>query len=165
MDAMEALRNRRSIRSYRNEPVPREKIEAVIDAGRLAATGRGVEPWEFVVITEPRLRSQLADLCDYGKFIATAPVCVVVLCRDTKYYLEDGAAATQNILVAACAQGLGSCWVAGDKKPYAPKIVKLIGAPADFKLISLIALGHMAEGHPPRRGRRALEEVIHWEKF
>jgi nitroreductase len=165
MDAMEALRTRRSIRSYSDEPVTREQLEAIIDAGRLAATGRGVEPWEFVVITDPKTRAQLAELCDYGKFISSAPACIVVLCRDTKYYLEDGCAATQNILVAARAQGLGSCWVAGDKKPYAPKIVKLSGAPDEYKLISLVAVGHMAEGHPPRRGKRELEEVIHWEKF
>ena len=165
MDAMEALRCRRSIRSYRPDPVEKDKIEAMIDAGRLAATGRGVEPWEFVVVTDPALRAQIAALCDYGKFIKTAPACVVVLCRDTKYYLEDGSAATQNILVAACAQGLGTCWVAGDKKPYAPKIVKLIGAPDEYKLVSVIAVGYPAEGHPPRRGKRELEEVIHWEKF
>lgn len=165
MDAMEALRNRRSIRSYRTDPVERQKIEATIDAARLAATGRGVEPWEFVVVTDSALRKQFAEICDYGKFISMAPVCVVVLCRDTKYYLEDGAAATQNLMVAAHAQGLGSCWVAGDKKPYAAKITSLVCAPPEYKLISLVAMGIPVDNHPPRRSKRSLEEVIHWEKF
>ena len=117
------------------------------------------------MLRTPKVRGQIAELCDYGKFIAQAPVCVVVLCRDTKYYLEDGSAATQNLMVAAYAQGLGSCWVAGDKKPYAEKIARLVGAPAEYKLVSTVALGYPVESHPPRRGKRSLEDVIHREKF
>jgi nitroreductase len=165
MDAMDALKGRRSIRSYSTDPVEWEKVEAAVDAARLAATGRGVEPWEFIVVTDAATRGRIAELCEYGKFIAQAPVCVVVLCRDTKYYLEDGSAATQNLMVGAFSQGLGSCWVAGDKKPYAEKIVRLVGAPPEYRLVSTVALGYEAEGHPPRRGKRTLKDVIHREKF
>jgi nitroreductase len=72
-------------------------------------------------------------------------------------------AATQNILLAACAHGLGSCWVAGDKKPYATDIAKRLGAPGDCRLISLIALGYPAEN--PRKPKRSLAVVLHWEIF
>jgi nitroreductase len=88
---------------------------------------------------------------------------VVVLCRDTKYYLEDGSAATENILLAARAHGLGSCWVAGDKKPYAAEICRLVGAPSGYKLISLIPLGYPAE--TPRKSKRPLSDVLHWEEY
>jgi len=165
MDALEALRGRRSIRRYEATPVEPELIETIVDAGRLAATGRGVEPWEFVVVTGADMRNKLAGICDYGKFISQAPVCIAVLCQDTKYYLEDGSAATQNMLVAAHALGLGSCWVAGDKKPYADKIARLLGAPPGMKLICLISIGYPAAGQPPRKSKRPLEEVIHREKF
>lgn len=165
MDAMEALRTRRSIRRYSPEPLGREAVEAVVDAGRLAATGRGVEPWEFVVVTDPVHRRLIAETCEFGRFIAEAGACIVVLCRDTKYYLEDGAAATQNMLVAARALELGSCWVAGDKKPYAEKILKLVEAPESYRLVSLMALGHPAAEQPPRKAKRKLEEVLHWDKF
>ncbi|MEA2063488.1 MAG: nitroreductase family protein [Gemmatimonadota bacterium] len=165
MDAIEALRGRRSIREYEKTPVDPELIETIVDAGHLAATGRGVEPWEFVVISDPETRNELAEICEYGKFISQAPVCIAVLCRDTKYYLEDGSAATQNILVATYALGLGSCWVAGDKKPYADKVVRTMGAPEDFKLICLVSIGYPAAGQPPRRPKRPLEEVLHWEQF
>ena len=165
MDALQALRERRSIRKFDAITLDRKDIETVVDAGRLAATGRGVEPWEFVVVTDQEMRKKLAETCEYGKFIEQAPVCIVVLCRDTKYYLEDGSAATQNILVAACAKGLGTCWVAGDKKPYAKKIIKLLGVPAEYKLVSLVAMGKPADGQPPRKAKRKLEEVLHWEQF
>jgi len=165
MDALEALRGRRSIRSYENNPVKPELIETIVDAGRLAATGRGVEPWEFVVVTDSGMRTKLAEICEYGKFISQAPVCIVVLCKDTKYYLEDGSAATQNMLVAAHALGLGSCWVAGDKKPYADKIIRMLGVPPGFKLICLVSIGYPSADQPPRKSKRPLEEVLHRERF
>jgi nitroreductase len=86
-----------------------------------------------------------------------------ILCRDTKYYLEDGSAATENILLAARAHGLGSCWVAGDKKPYAAEIYRLVGAPPGYKLISLIPIGYPAES--PEKSKRPLSDVLHWEKY
>ena len=165
MDALEALRSRRSIRSYENNPVKRDLIETIVDAGRLAATGRGVEPWEFLVVTDSGMRTKLAEICDYGKFISQAPVCIVVLCKDTKYYLEDGSAATQNMLVTAHALGLASCWVAGDKKHYADKIIRMLGVPQGFKLICLVSIGYPSADQPPRKSKRPLEEVLHWERF
>jgi len=160
---MRVLTTRRSVRKYKPDPIPREVLEQIVDAGRLAPTARNIQPWEFVVVTEAARRKRLADLTEYGKFIADAPACIVVLCRDTKYFLEDGSAATTNILNAAAAHGLGSCWVAGDKKPYAADIVAACGAPPEMKLIALIALGYAAE--IPSPSKRPLNEVLHWERF
>ena len=163
MDAIEALKTRRAVRAYASAPVPREIIEDIIDCGRLAATAINIQPWEFVVVTSPQTRRSIAHTTDYGKFIAEAPVCVVVLCQDTKYYLEDGSAATENIMLAARAHGLGSCWVAGDKKPYGAEICRQLGAPPGFKLVSLIPMGYPAES--PEKSKRPLADVLHWEKY
>ena len=164
MDALEALWTRRSCRQFTAKPVPRDFVEKVVDAGRLAATARNDQPWEFVVVTDAATRRDLAALAEYGKFIADSPVCIAVLAKDTKYYLEDGSAATQNILVAAHALGLGACWVAGDKKPYAPQVVERLGGPAGMRLVALVAMG-WPEGALPKPAKRSLVEVIHWEKF
>lgn len=163
MQPIELLKTRRSIRAYTPQAVPREIIEDIIDCGRLAPTARNEQPWEFVVVTDKALRSRIAQAADYGRFIADAPVCVAVLSRQTKYYLEDGSAATLNILLAAHAHGLGACWVAGDKKPYAAKVVQMVGAPEDYRLISLVSIGYPAE--KPETGKRALREMLHWEHF
>jgi len=163
MDAIEVLKTRRSVRAYKAEPVPRKIIEDVIDCGRLAATAVNIQPWEFVVVTEPAMLRKIADITDYGKFIADASACVLVLCAETKYYLEDGSAATENILLAARAHGLGSCWVAGDKKHYAPDICRLVGAPRGYRLVSLIPIGYPVE--TPEPAKRPLAEVLHWEKY
>jgi nitroreductase len=163
MDALEALKTRRSVRLYRPDPVPRSVLEDVVDCARLAATALNLQPWEFVVVTErPRLKA-LAAATDHGKFIANAPACVVVLCKEVKYFLEDGCAATQNLLVAARAHGLGSCWVAGEKKPYANEILRLVEAPPGFRLVSLVPLGYPAEAPAPPK--RPPAEVLHWERF
>ena len=163
MDAIEVLKTRRSVRAYRSEPVPKKTLEDIIDCGRLAATAINIQPWVFVVATEPAMLRKIADITDYGKFIAQAGACVVVLCKDTKYYLEDGSAATENILLAARAHGLGSCWVAGDKKPYAVDICRLVGAPSGCRLVSLIPVGYPAE--TPEQPKRPLSEVLHWERY
>lgn len=163
MDAIEALKTRRSVRAYTHDPVPREVMEDIVDCGRLAATAINIQPWEFVVVTNRDSLQRLAALADYGKFIANAAACVVVLCKNSTYYLEDGSNASQNILLAAHAHGLGACWVAGDKKHYAEAVCKEVGAPAGYKLISLIPIGHPAE--TSHKKKRSVVEVLHWEKF
>ncbi len=164
MDAIEVLQKRRSIRKYLDRPVSKKDMETIIDCARLAATARNEQPWEFVVVTDRNMRKTLADITEYGKFIADAPVCVCVFCRDTKYYIEDGSAATQNILLAARALGLGTCWVAGDKKPYAAKVGEILGVPAGYRLMSFIPIGY-AEDIDQKCAKRTLKEVLHWEKF
>ena len=164
MDAIEALRGRRSVRAYETgKAIPKETLELLVDCGRLAATGRNVQPWEFIVITMPEKLREVAAITEYGKFIADCPACIAVVCEDTKYYIEDGAAATQNIMVAAWSLGIASCWVAGDKKVYADQLRKLVGAPDTHKLLSLIALGYAAKVPSPKK--RPLDEVLHWEQY
>jgi nitroreductase len=157
------LKERISVRKYETRPVEREKLEAMIDAARFAPTGRNEQPWELVVVTDESKRAELAAITEYGKFIAAAPACIAVFCKDTKYYLEDGSAVTTYILLAATALGLGSCWVAGDKKPYTETIRELLKAPPGNRLIALIAIGYPAEHQP--KPKRAMTEIVHWENF
>ena len=164
MDAIEVLKTRRSIRLYEEKPVPREMLEQIIDTARLAPSANNIQPWEFVVVTEQGMRKQIADLADYGKFIGQAGTCVAVFAKDVKHYIEDGSAATENILVAAHALGLGTCWVAGYKKAYGAPIAEILGVPAGFCLVALISLGYPAEEVEPH-GKRDLAEVLHWERF
>ena len=164
MDALKVLKTRRSIRQYTAETVGKKVLEDLVDCGRLAASARNEQPWEFVVVTAPQTLKKLSELAERnGRFLANTPAAVAVFCKDSAYFLEDGSAATQNILLAACAHGLGSCWIAGDKKPYAEPVRELLGVPAGYKLISLIAIGHAAE--QSQKDKRPLNEVLHWEKF
>ena len=161
MDAIEAIKTRRSVRAFKEDPIPRSTIEEIVDCGRVAASAVNIQPWAFIVVTAPEMRRKIAYAT--GSFSAVAPVCIAVMCRETKYYLEDGCAATQNMLLAARALGLGACWVAGDKKEYASAISEMLGAPHGYRLVSLVALGVPAE--LPDSAKRPLSEVLHWEQY
>jgi len=164
MEALEAIKSRRSIRQFARREVPRELLEQLVDAGRLAPTANNVQPWEFVVVSDDSVRKRIAATTDHGKFIADASAVIAVFCRETKYYLEDGCGATTNILLAATALGLGTCWVAGDKKPYCQEVMDILGVPPGHKLVSLIAVGYPA-GPPPKVAKRPLPELLHWDRF
>ncbi len=99
-----------------------------------------------------------------GAFLKDATSCIITYCKDTKYYLEDGCAATENILLMIADLGLGACWIAGDKKPYATEVAEFLGVPTEFKLISLISLGWPKQESTQSRNR-PLKEILHWEKF
>jgi len=164
MESIDAIKARHSSRSFLSRPIPRDSIEKIADCGRLAPTARKEEPWEFIVITGKEALRKLAGLTDHGTFIQSAACAIVVCCRDTKYYLEDGCAATENMLVAAASLGIGSCWVAGDKKPYCGAVLALLNVPSAFKLISIIALGYPTSKEEVLE-KRPLKEVLHWERF
>jgi len=166
MEALEAIKARRSIREYQDKAISKGLLEQIVDAGRFAPTARNIQPWEFIVITNPDTLKRLAGLAENGRFIAQAKAAIAVFCNDTKYYLEDGCAATVNIMLAAAAWGIGSCWVAGDKKPYCSEVANLLGVPASFKLTSLVSLGYpKSKDSFAIADKRSLKELIHWEKF
>jgi nitroreductase len=163
MDAITCLKTRRSIRSYRPDPVSRAVVEDIVDCARLAPTAMNNQPWTFIVVTEEAGRARLAEITGHAAFIAQAPVCVAVVCRNVDYWVEDGSAATLNLLNAARAHGLGSCWVAGHPQPYAAALADALGVPREHTVLALVAVGHPAED--PRPDKRSLEDVIRWERM
>jgi len=166
MDALEAIKIRRSIRAYQDKPIPKDMLEKIAEAGHFAATARDVQPWQFIIVTKKDILKKLAEVAENGRFLASAVACIAVFCEDTKYYLEDGCAATENMLLAATSLGIGSCWVAGDKKPYSQQVARLLSVPDKFKLVSLVALGYpisIDEFHVA--DKKKMSELIHWDKF
>lgn len=164
METFKAIEKRTSVRDYQAKPVSKELLKKLVDAGRRAPSARHVEPWEFVVIEKRETLKKLGSLAKNGSFITDAAAAIVIFCKETKYYIEDGCAATENILLAVADLGLGACWVAGDKKDYAEEVSMLLGAQKDLKLVSIISLGWPAEEMAQKKNRK-LDDVIHWEGF
>ena len=164
MDAIEAMKKRASVRAYKPDAVPRAVLEEIVECGSRAPSAMGVHPWHFVVVTEKAMLRRIAASTDYGRFIADAPACIVVLCEEGEYYLEDGCAAVENILIAVTAHGLGACWVAGDKKDYAEAVRDMVGAPRGHRLIALLPLGHPASTVKPTK-KPGPRDVLHWERY
>lgn len=164
MDLFEAIAARRSIRKYGEGKVDDDTIMKILDAGRLAPSAYGEEPWHFIVVKDKKQLKVIAEMTDHGKFIKGANFLIVVYCGDGKYYLEDGCAAVENILLAVAALKLGACWVAGDKKQYVDDMAKYFDVPEGYRLIALIPVGRPGQ-KPKKRQSKPLEEMVHWEKF
>ena len=161
MEALEAIQKRRTIRKYSGEPVAREDLEKIVDAGRLAATGNNRQPWDFVVVTDremiDRLKVASAWMEKAGAIIAVA------MDSSSRWWVEDGAAAVENMLIASTALGYGSCWLEGYTLPLEEEFKALLNVPKDKRLLTLIPIGVPAEW--PTVEKKTLEEVIHWERW
>jgi nitroreductase len=158
------IKSRRSVRKYKDNPVPDDVVHDALECARQAPTARNVQPWLIGVIREPATLGKLAELADHGPFIAGAPICFAVFSKkDHTYYLEDGCAATEQLMLGLWAHGVGSCWVAGDKKEYAEAARLLLGVPGDYTLISLIPAGYPADMTLPPK--KALGDIVFLERW
>jgi len=161
MDTLEAIRKRRSIRKFTGEPVSREHLEQIVDAGRLAATGYNHQPWDFIVITQKNKIDQLKTAASWME--NAGAVIAVVLDPTTQYWIEDGSAAVENMLIAATALGYGSCWLEGYTQPNEEAFKLLLNIPQDKRLLTLVPIGVAVEW--PEVEKKPLKEVLHWETF
>src|SRR4030043_974674 len=161
MDTLEAIRMRRSIRSFTDDLIPTVDLEKIVDAGRLAATGNNRQPWDFVVVTD---RAMIAQFTISGAWIAkAAAVVAVVMDPSSRWWIEDGAAAIENMLLASTALGYGACWVEGDALPHEEHFKTLLGIPPKKRILALLPIGVAAE--PPTPEKKPLKRILHWEKY
>ena len=161
MDTLEAIRKRRSVRKYTSDAVPKADLETIVDAGRLAATGNNRQPWEFIAVTD---RAMIDQLRIVGVWISRASaVIAVVMDPSSRWWIEDGSAAIQNMLLASTALGYGACWVEGDALACETQLKTLLCVPEDRRLMALVPIGVPAEMPSPEK--KSLDEVLHWERY
>jgi len=161
MNALEAIGKRRSVRKYTGEPIPRKDLEKIVDAGRLAATGSNRQPWDFIVVTDRAMVERLKVAAEWME--KAAAIIAVVMDPSSRWWVEDGSAAVENMLIASTALGYGSCWLEGYTLPHEEEFKKLLGVPKEKSLLTLVPIGVPAE--EPTREKRSLEEVLHWERY
>jgi len=167
MDVLEAIRTRRSIRKYdRTRDVEPEKLLTCLEAARWAPSASNKQPWHFIIVRNKEKREELAKLHPYGKFMAESPVVVVVLGdpqKHQKYFKCDPPIATQNFLLAAHAQGLGTCWMGVIDAPFEDQIKRLLNVPENLKIICTVSVGYPTE--KPEKTRQPLEDMVSYETF
>ena len=161
MDALEAIRKRRSVREYTGDSIPREDLETIVDAGRLAATGSNKQPWDFIVVTE---REMIDKLKVASKWMEKAgAIIAVVMDPSSRWWVEDGSAAVENMLIASTALGYGSCWLEGYTLPREEEFKELLGVPKEKRLLTLVPIGVPTRW--PTKEKKPLEQVLHWERY
>ncbi len=152
---MEEIYRRRSIRSYTDKPVDTETLDALVKAGMNAPSAKNIRPVRYVIIQERPVLDAIPTFHRYAKMLHEAPAAIAV-CADmsersfSDYWVQDCAAATQNILLEATARGLGSCWRGTHPRGVRGKgLSALLGLPAEIRPLSVVALGDPAEEKEP----------------
>ena len=162
MDSLiDVILSRRSVRHYKKKAVSEEVMKNILEAGRLAPSANNLQPWHFIVVTDQKLKEGLIR-GTWNRFIKDAPV-VIVGCGDRrdKWSTVDVAIALENMVIAAAAQGVGSCWI-GDFDE--GKVKKLLNIPNHLKVIAMITLGYPDE-EPEMPSKKKLEEIVHYNGF
>jgi len=166
---MKAIRSRRSIRRFTSEPVPDDAIKALLEAAMSAPSAGNQQPWEFVVIKDRAVLDKIPDVHPHAQMCRQAPAAIVVcgnLERDTHrgFWVQDCAAATQNILIAATDQGLGSVWCGvHPREDRVSGLRNLLNLPDHVIPLALIPIGHPAEKKAP--SERFDPARIHYDKW
>ncbi len=161
MEVFEVIHKRRSIRRFTDGIVPKTDLEKIVDAGRLAATGSNRQPWDFIVVTE---KTMIKQFTISGAWIAqAAAVIVVVMDPDSRWWVEDGSAAIQNMLLACTALGYGACWVEGDVLPHEDLLRSLLEIPSKKNVMAMLPIGISSE--TPNPPKKPLAQVLHWDKY
>lgn len=151
------------MRVYEDKPIPKNIFEDIIGCVRLAPTANNMQLWHFVVVTDKERLKYISEKATYGKFIKDAAACVIVYCEsDNVHHFEDGAAATENIILAAKAYGISSCWLAGYDRTYEKDINEFLQVPSNLRMKSIVPLGYSTQ-KPAARSKKPLTDVIHWE--
>lgn len=174
MDLLEVMRNRRSVRSYTGEAVPQEKVDQILKAGLLSASGKNLKPWEFIVVRDKEVLAKLSKSRAAGAAMIEHADCAIVVVGDTEktdVWTEDCSIVMTNMHLMADSLGVGSCWIQGrlreasDKRTTESFLRELLGYPEHYRLEAVLSLG-MPENHPEPHSLDELpREKVHWEKF
>lgn len=168
MDLYEAIKKRYSCRSYAQKPVEKEKLDKIIEAARLAPSAKNLQDWRFVIVTDEKLRKQVAMACNEQMFIATAPV-IIIGCSNSDYVMRCGqkigpidiAIAMEHIALTATAEGLATCWIGSF---YPEKLKSLLGIPDRVEIIEVMPIGYPADKQT-QRPRESAEKIMCFEKW
>jgi nitroreductase len=165
LETIKVIKSRVSVRKYLDKEVPKEILEDLVDCGRLAPSGYNRQPWIFLVVTDKALKEKLSDVTPWGRFLKEAGAGILIFCeKDAETALEDACAAAENIIIAAQAYGLGTCWINSYKKAHSEDVKKLVNCPDNLELMVMLAVGYPAE-IPQRPKKKELSEVLRWQTF
>jgi nitroreductase len=170
MDVYQAIRVRRSVRSYREEPVEEEKIARIFEAVRLAPSARNDQEWRFIAVRAAAARRRIAHEAAGQPFVGQAPV-IVVCCAQTDgrvmrcgqpAYTVDVAIAVDHLTLAAAAEGLGTCWIGSFDEQL---VREILGIPAAVRVVTITPLGYPRDPGPVEKRRLGLSEILRYERW
>lgn len=171
---LDTIKNRRSVVRFADDPVEDEKIEAILEAGRWAPSWLNKQPWSFILVENKEIREQLSEVVPtvFVQGLKEAPVCIVVVVdaiEDPFHFVEDGAAATQNMALAAHSLGLSSCWMGifnpkNQKGSSEDEVRKILKIPNTHRVVALLPIG-FPQFEIQKKERKTLNQLVYRNKF
>ncbi len=166
------IRTRRSIRRYSEREIGEEEIKKILECAMQAPSAGNEQPWHFIVVRDKSKLKELSEIHPYGKMLSEASAAIVVCCDPSlsKYklpmWIQDCSAATQNILLAARALGIGSCWIGVyPNESRMNPIAKALGVPEHVVVFSIVSLGYPRSEDEFFEADRFKKERVHHEKW
>lgn len=168
MDVMEAIRTRRSIRKFSDRPIEEEKLDLVLEAGRLSPSAANGQNWHFIVVRDREKIQKLMEAADGQPAVGEAQAAIVV-CATKRRIMDCGqptdtvdcSIAMSYMILEAHALGLGTCWLGHF---YAEKVKKALHIPEEVSVITFTPIGYPAE-QPDARSRKDICDIVSYEKF
>lgn len=164
MSLIDVVLGRRSIRRYEQKEIPKAILDKILEAGRQAPSAANKQPWHFIVLNDSEIKKELSKGL-FSRFIEDAPITIVGCAHKDliagKWSIVSTTIALQNMVIAAWAMGVGSCWI-GDFKE--EKVKNLLGIPERWNVVALISFGYPAEKPQPRK-RKPVEEIVSFNNF
>jgi nitroreductase len=170
LDIADAIRIRKSVRSYLNKAVEKEKLTAILEAGRLAPSASNRQEWRFVVVKDGEIRRKIAEAANNQRFVREAPV-VIAACAETDGHVMGGgqacypidvAIALDHMTLAAVELGLGTCWI-GAFDEY--RVKQILRVPAEIRVVALMPLGYPSDASAVHKKRKAFDEIVKYEHW
>ncbi|MBN2718311.1 MAG: nitroreductase family protein [Deltaproteobacteria bacterium] len=169
MDVFEAIKMRHSVRSYQKTPVEPEKLDAVLNAARLAPSANNRQEWRFVVVTDKDTRRELAKAAKNQTFVGEAPVVIACAAKTDHHVMSCGqlcypidvTIAIDHMTLAATALGLGTCWIGAF---FTDEVRAILNIPDDIEVVELLTLGYPTT-EPQEKRRLPLAEIVYRESW
>jgi nitroreductase len=173
LDFYEVIRTRRSVRAFRKDPIPDDVLNRILDAVRIAPSGSNRQPWRFILVKDAELKQGMISACNNQRFVAEAPV-IVVACGQRlplnrggymgeMSVLLDIAIAFTHLILAARAEGLGTCWIGAFNNEAVKELLKV---PEDYEVVAATPLGYPSEdAFTADTKRKMLDEIVSLNRF
>jgi nitroreductase len=171
MSVLKVIQKRRSQRKYKGDSIPEDVLQRVLEAARLAPSGKNYQPWKFIIVQDKELKEKLAQASAEQFFMAEAPI-IIVGCgfpddsysrmgRYMKSWPVDVTIALEHLILQAAEEGLGTCWIGSFEEE---EVKSILNIPENVRVLALTPLGYSDET-PPYRGRKRLDEIVSYNGF
>lgn len=170
MDLQQLLISRRSIRKYKDEPLPGDAVKKILEAALLAPTGKNSRAWHFIAVEDKTMLERLSHCKTYGSSAVGRAALAIVVCEDitaTETWIEDASIAAAYMMLQAQELGIGSCWIeingrlTDDGTPAEDVVSELLGIPEQVQPLCFITLGYPDEERKPQNTEKLLWERVH----